>query len=294
MKKAWLGLVTVGLLGSSAFAGTADFVFVVDESGSMGGDHAWLAGMISTLDSALATAGFTGRYGLVGYGGSSPHLTGHTHLVGGGQFGTAAQFSTAIGTLVLSGGTEDGWDGIDEAMGYTFGSGAAINVVLVTDEDRDVAVAHTYAAVLASLTGRSALLNAVVNASYAGGTYTGPGGAGSGTRIGVDSSGNVYFTDGLGGYTSGVGGTFSSGFGTTKTDYIDMAWATGGAAWDLNVLRAGGFFGTSFTKAFVDIKVQEVITSSGVPLPPAAWAGLSLLGVLGAMRTRRRKTTDLS
>jgi hypothetical protein len=291
MKKAWLGLVAVGLMGASAYAGVVDIIFVVDESGSMGGEQAWLGTMVSSLDSGIVASGNTAQYGLVGFGasGSGGHtVAGHAHTVGGGQFGTAAQFATAASGLVLTGGTEDGWDGIDEALAYSFGAGHAVQIILVTDEDRDnVNGALTYANMVASLAGKSAVLNAVVNANYRNATTTG--------GIGVASSGNIYFADGSGGFTTAAGGyaTAASGGGTTINDYVNMAWATGGAGWDLNILRLGGNNAASFTKAFVDIKVQEIVQQL-VPLPSAAWAGLSLLGVLGVMRTRRRKTIELS
>ncbi len=50
--------------------------------------------------------------------------------VGGGAFGTAAQFSTATGSLVTSGATEDGWAGINYGLtNYTFRPGAAVNFI---------------------------------------------------------------------------------------------------------------------------------------------------------------------
>jgi hypothetical protein len=290
MKKAWLGLVAVGLMGASAYAGVVDIIFVVDESGSMSGEQAWLGTMVSTLDSGIVASGNTAQYGLVGFGasGSGGHtVAGHAHTVGGGQFGTAAQFATAASGLVLTGGTEDGWDGIDEALAYSFGAGHAVQIVLVTDEDRDTLSGSglTYANMVASLAGKSAVLNAVVNANYRNVTTTG--------GIGVDSDGNIYFANGSGGFTTSTGGIAYGGDGSTRTQYVNMAWATGGAGWDLNILRLGGNNAASFTKAFVDIKVQEIVQQL-VPLPSAAWAGLSLLGVLGVMRTRRRKTIELS
>lgn len=283
MKRALLMIFTLALCGSTAFAASADVIVVVDESGSMGGEHAWIDDMISALDTGLANVGVTGRYGLVGFGGGSTHLLGHTHTVGGGEFGTAAQFATAAGTLLTNGSTEDGWDGIHDALGYSFDSGAAVNIILVTDEDRDTANgAWTYANTLAALVGKGALLNAVIN-----GTFNPL------TPLGVDSDGNAYYADGSGGFTSTGGGTFASGSGTTGVDYVDLAWDTGGAAWDLNLLRAGGLTAQSFTAAFVDIKVQEIQeqVEGLVPLPGALPMGaglLALLGLGGAIRRRRR------
>jgi hypothetical protein len=288
-----LGLIIVALAvlgwGSAAWAGTADVVFLVDESGSMGGEHAWIVNMVTDLETGLVGAGVTpNQYALIGFG-SSVHGSSqwpHKHTVGTGDWGTAAELATAAGGLVASGGTEDGWNAVDYFFqNYTPRTGSALNVVLITDEDRDIQnAALTYASTLAQLTGANALFNVVVDGTF---SAPGPGGA----VLGVDAGGNAYIADGAGGYTSVAGGGWVSGWGTTKADYVDMAWATNAAAWDLNQLRAGGLTATSFTKAFVDIKVKETIEKV-IPLPPAGLLGLGLLGVLGAFRAvRRRRAT---
>ena len=52
-----------------------------------------------------------------------------------GLFGTAAQISDATSFLSINqGGTEDGYLGIDTALGLPFRDGAAANIILVTDE----------------------------------------------------------------------------------------------------------------------------------------------------------------
>ncbi|MBN1585793.1 MAG: PEP-CTERM sorting domain-containing protein, partial [Candidatus Omnitrophica bacterium] len=55
------GFVALGFLlglSTNVFAATyADVVLVVDESSSMGGEHAWLQTMVPSLQAALLTAG---------------------------------------------------------------------------------------------------------------------------------------------------------------------------------------------------------------------------------------------
>ena len=49
-----------------------------------------------------------------------------------------------------------------------------------------------------------------------------------------------------------------SAHGSTHTSYTELAFNTGGAAWDLNRLRVGGDTARSFTKAFVWLKEREI------------------------------------
>ena len=278
-----LALGTFALSTTTQAVSTADIVFVVDESGSMSGEHTWIANMVASLDTQLGASGVTGnRYALVGFGASSSHgIAGHGHTVGGGTWGTAGQLATAAGGLVISGATEDGYSGINFGLGLDFRSDAAVNFILITDEDRDVFNSSlTYASILSGLQGKNALLNAVVNANFD-----------PGVTLGHDSEGNAYQANGSGGYNI-VPATTVTGVGNTETTYIDLALATGGAAWDLNQLRAGGLTAQSFTDAFVDIKVQEIIVQ--IPTDPntvpdaGATAGLLGLGVAGLALARRK------
>ena len=276
------------LCGLASFAAhgaptKADVVVIMDESGSMAGEQAWIPGAMSQLDTGLIAAGLTdgNRFGLVGFGASAAPAPAKTRsfTVGGGQFGTAAQFNTAAAGLQVTGSTEDGWAGIALANTYSFASGAARNYILVSDEDRDPALTSlTYAGILASMTSTSTLLNAVVNGTFKCGDNSAALG-----MIGTTG----YKTGAGGSFSTCSGASFVSGFGSTGLNYVDLAIATGGGAWNLNILRSGGNNALSFTNAFVSGKVQEIVITPSIPEPETyalMLAGLCAVGVYARRR----------
>jgi hypothetical protein len=133
---------------------------------------------------------------------------------------------------------------------------------------------------LAALQAKGVILNAVVDALINETPNTG-------VSVGTDGT-LAYLADGSGGFTTQTFGSYGADFGTTTDDYSTLATATGGASWDLNQLRAGGNTATSFTKAFVDIKVQEVVQD--VPRVPSGGSTLGFLsGSLALLVYLRRR-----
>lgn len=284
------GTIFLGLSVAAHAATTADIVFLVDESGSMSGEHSWIGNMVNSLDTELIAAGVTGnRYALVGFGASSSHgIAGHEHAVGGSTWGTAADLAAASAGLVISGGTEDGYSAMHYATSnFSFRGGAAVNYILITDEDRDnYDTSLNYTNILAELSRKNIMLNAVADARYRDD-------AGNTGVVGVDGDAakNWFKVDGAGGFTTGTGGYAYTGSGTTVNDYINMAWATGGAGWDLNILRNGGNDAVSFTKAFVDIKVGEIIIQPPSAVPEPTTMLLFGSGLIGLAAMSRRRST---
>ena len=289
----FLTLVTVGATSATAASlKSSDVVVIVDEYGSMNYEQTWLGTVIPQLDTALQNQGIVGnRFGLVGFGTSNQTL-GRSLPVGGAKFGNSAEFATATNSLLLNGSFEDGYSAIDFALNnYTFREGAAVNFILVTDEDRDNGNSSlNFNNILARLKRNpqdnkdDILLNAVVNANFVN------------NSLGVNSEGNAYIANGSGGYTTTqlpqpLTNFVTRDFGTTKLDYIDLALDSGGAGWDLNQLRDGGLTGTSFAKAFIDIKVEDT-KNQQIP-EPGLVLGLLSAGVLGVISLGKKLTQSV-
>jgi len=175
----------------------ADFLFIVDESGSMSAGHDWLDEMIFQLDEKLQQRGLgtsheQNHYGLVGYGNRQIHPRSFDldpDTIGQQLFGSAEQFARASLALERSGGIEDGYDAIDFGLdNYEFRPRAAVNLVLVTDEDRDIFDSTlSFESTLDVLNASNALLNVVVSHRF-------PPEAGK-TVVGVDGQGNAFTTE---------------------------------------------------------------------------------------------------
>ena len=265
---------------SAKAAPIVQVVVAIDESGSMGCEQAWVGGMITTLATQLSNLGYAAEFGLVGFGNgiNATANLGRMFDMGAGagvqQFGTAAEFNVADNGLVTDGSNEDGYAALNFIMSnYTFTVGSIRNFILITDEDRDD-LSNPDSVTLP----QGVLLNAIVNNPF------GCTGGGTGSVIGRTTS-TGYRVNGTGGYTTCTSPTTGDGANNTETQYVPLALNSGGAAWNLEILRNGGNYATSFTKAFVDIKVQEI--TSGVP-EPATW-GMTALGLLGLGILRRKR-----
>lgn len=176
----------------------ADFLFIVDESGSMYAGHDWLDAMIYELEEKLQGRGLgighgRNRYGLVGFGNRSvaPRAFDLDPFTPGDQlFGNADQFAQTSLRLERSGGLEDGYAGIQFGLDtYEFRPRAAVNFVLVSDEDRDTFdINLSFQSILDTLQTHNALLNVVINQSFQD--------VEGNRAVGVDGWGNAFIPDG--------------------------------------------------------------------------------------------------
>jgi len=260
---------------------TGQIVFVVDESGSMSGEHSFLQSFAPALEQQLLAAGLNSiQFGLVGYGNSA--VVPRQFLIGGQPFGSAADFATAAGGLVISGGTEDGYAGIQYALdNYTFASGANTAViVLVTDEDRDnTNNALTFNVILVNLQNANVSLSAIIDQ-----TINGPGG-----EVGIGTNGVVTYVDvNNDGVPEEVGApTFGSGAGTTDADYTQLVLSfSEGCVADLSQLRSGGTASQAFAASLARCLIQQALGGSGrdhflaAPSVAARGAGLTYTDAL--------------
>lgn len=268
---------------ASAMPITTDIITVVDESGSMSNEQAWLGGMISSLDQALLSAAgndvFDPRYGLVGYGSSSRNARAF-EMSDGANWGSAAEFDAATANLQTSGYTEDGYEAVDFVLNtFDFRRNADKHVMLITDEDRDIIDDSTYQSILDDLLLNSVTLNVMVAADY----QCEDGRSASG--INADGTG-VIITDT--GFEVCANASAVRGAGSTIMDYVDLALASGGSSWSTYDFRSGdNAFVNAFSSAFVDVTVGQIEDNlANVPAP--ATAGLLALGLLG-VASRRKK-----
>ncbi len=154
----------------------ADLVFVVDESGSMGGVQTNLRNNIGAFASILSAGGVDAQYALVGYGSSTVRPRLLTDLTDDATFATAAQ------GLLTNGGTEPGYEatmaalngGPTNTLGISFRGGSAVkNIIILTDEPSNGDLAGANATTLdALLTAESALYNGVLRGTSTINSYS--------------------------------------------------------------------------------------------------------------------------
>ena len=178
-------------------------------------------------------------------------------------FSDIAALSQSLGTLSTQrGGKEDGYAGLNEALQLPFRDDAAVNLVIITDEERDeVEQLLTFDLIQNRIGDSGAILSAVLNAEFDD--------ENGDSALGIDAFGNSYIPDEQGGFSTSEGGiytgsrpvAFGLGVGDTENieeEYVNLALALDGTIWDLNQLRSGGDAAVSFTKAFVELQSEAI------------------------------------
>lgn len=253
--------------------GSALVVFVVDESGSMVGEHQWLKTMAVTLEQNLNARDVQGnQYALVGFASPNPtrqDALGRIIPLGprGQHCGTANELRSSLAGLHVDGRREDGFSAMGMALSdlscmqerqaqQQNDRVTACQIILISDEDRDPETPWTFDQVLNELARHDCILNVVI-----WGRFRGKSQSGQHVRaLGIDRRGRaVVATPNLRDFSFLPDGEFvkDTGYGTTKEDYIMMANETSGGAWDLDMLRTEEYR-EAFTKGFIAAKVEEI------------------------------------
>ena len=257
-------LVSMVTTTGQGTAEAADVIIVVDESGSMIGEHQWLERLVYELENSLLLAGVginisnPNMYALVGFARDVDAARGGVVIQ---ELGSTQQFASALKQLTLTGIFEDGYSGIDVALqNIVTRPGTAKQMILVTDEHRGVLNFRlTKAGITERLRMEGFKLNVVVNQRFEADGDTGI------SVLGIDSAGMGYIYNSSTPYfystVPGGHANVIKSFRSTNEDYVEPALQLGGGAWDLNLLRLDEKMTTAFTNAFVHVKVEETLST---------------------------------
>ena len=162
------GMVMLPLSMNARAALIADVAFVIDQSGSMGGEFAWLGSSISSIESAISGAGITSRYAVAGYeryAGNEPSAP--SALIYNDFTANIADITNTVNGASMYGGIEKGYHAADWARtGFSWDSNAAKVIILITDEYGDQGSGITEAQLGINMTSGGFLLNAIAPSSY--------------------------------------------------------------------------------------------------------------------------------
>ncbi|KAI6650257.1 Thrombospondin-2-like [Oopsacas minuta] len=247
-------------LDTSKLLPAADIMVLVDESGSMTDEHAWLHKFAPLIDQrlrdrgvGLPTTGSQNLFCLVRYG-SPGNLMGR--MVARGV--DANEFTVALSEVRQNGRLEDGYSAMNVAIEECgIRTGTAHIMILVTDEGRNIVDQSLNRVNMEQLLIRnSIILNVVVNTQFGlRGYYNGP------FAIGMNSRGDGYYGDNSGNCLTVPSSIINfPGDNNTNAAYVELAHATNGASWDINQLRNGGAIAQSFSNCLIKVKIDEIIT----------------------------------
>lgn len=161
-----VGLFSVSINARAAIL--ADVAFVIDQSGSMGGEFTWLGNAINGIDSALTAGGVTSRYAVAGYerlAGNEPSNGGYVaspYTIFDDFTSNVADITSSVNSAQLYGGLERGYHAADWARtGFSWGADAAKVIILITDEAADQRSGITEAQLGFNMTSGGYLLNVI-------------------------------------------------------------------------------------------------------------------------------------
>ncbi len=149
MKKLLVVMAALMAFATPSFAASfADVTFVIDQSGSMGGEFAWIGNSLSTIDTEIQNAGITTNYGVAGYenlAGSADARNAWVDLPSG-----IGNVVTEVNNVNLYGGFERHYHAVEWAgdnFSWTGGNYAKV-MILVTDEPGNSLSSFSYGGLL--------------------------------------------------------------------------------------------------------------------------------------------------
>lgn len=256
MRKYLILMASVILLlvsvNTSSAASYADIAFVIDQSGSMGGEFRWLGNSINAIDTSIKDAGITARYGLAGY----EDTTG-TEYSGNAWVDLTSDINAIVNEVddvSTYGGTEEGYQAADWAVNnFSWSGGNYLKVmILITDENSDNSSNYIYG----GGTGETALAQMINDNNI---------------LLNVITLENLYDV------WDGAVFTRDDPPGG-PIEYLGL--------FNLDYLRTNP---SGFTSDFVDAKIQEIQNTPPVPIPGAVWLLSSgLVGIVGLRRKMKK------
>lgn len=252
-KLAAAGVLALGI-GGTAKATIVDVAFVVDQSGSMGGEFAWIPTVMNEIQVAIASeASITSaRYGVVGYM-ENPHTRANgTPLVYHDLTASVGDVATAVTGAPLYCCAESGYEAAHWSMaGFSWDQNAVKIMILLTDESGDQ---NSDIGVVPGGVTREQHLGNVLDAG--------------GFLLNVVTTTNRY-----------------AQWDEAAFDINDVSYT---GLFDIAALRNAGSR-AQFTTDFVNAKLQEIKEQGGqVPAPAAL--GILGFGLAGLGVARRRRS----
>jgi len=252
---------------------------VMDESGSMDGDQLFMKNVaLPRMGEDLLGATYsydhvflcsTGFRNYIDFYSANMDTT-YTRNLGCTvitELGTIQDQSTVAWNT--AGSFEDGWHAMMTAMEEvpaviesidliaTCGS-IDKNLILVTDEDRDLHSDDTVTEVKDKISSNGYILNCIVNIEIDNDVNN------LGMKIEADRTHSLIFNfDSTTGTHSsftkdGLYTDYVTDANTTHADYSELTVGTDGAIWNIHSLRAGGALTEAFADTFVTVKVEEI------------------------------------
>lgn len=252
----------------------ADVIFLVAQPLSMSSYVSAIQGLVAGLEAELTSQGMgigadPNQYALVGFenGSTLPADTPTKRTVGGGDWGTSAELSTALGLLpfpfTAASQSSDGYYACEFALAnYTFRAGAPkVFVIISNEERRDITSgATTEATFLSAMTAGNVICNflGMINLSATPVNFADNYGRKGTTSVAYYETVSAPF------YGSKTFTAWQNPVGTRNTNvittYVAAVGSLSGDAWCFTDFGAE----TGFINAFSDTQTAHVVEQAGI------------------------------